>query len=160
MSKIAIKGNESGTATFTIEAPATNTDRTFELPDEAGKVLTDASDIEPQVKTATNASGSAPIFAARAWVNFDGQTVPPTIRASGNVSSVTRGGTGDFTMNFTTAMPDVNYTANCTSNSGNSNFLYVFNVAGMTTTSMRLFSNRGQGSPAVDHPLNCVAIFR
>ena len=41
MSKIAIKGNESGTATFTIEAPATNTDRIFELPDEAGKILTD-----------------------------------------------------------------------------------------------------------------------
>ena len=41
MSKIAIKGNESGTATFTIESPATNTDRIFELPDEAGKILTD-----------------------------------------------------------------------------------------------------------------------
>ena len=45
MSKIAIKGNESGTATFTIEAPATNTDRIFELPDEAGKVLTSASNL-------------------------------------------------------------------------------------------------------------------
>ena len=43
MSKIAIKGNESGTATFTIEAPATNTDRIFELPDEAGKILTNAT---------------------------------------------------------------------------------------------------------------------
>ena len=41
MSKIAIKGNESGTATFTIEAPATNTNRVLELPDEAGKILTD-----------------------------------------------------------------------------------------------------------------------
>ena len=111
MSKIAIKGNESGTATFTIEAPATNTDRIFELPDEAGKVLTDASDIEPQVKTATNASGAAPIYACRAWVNADGSTTPPSIRGSENVSSVTRVATGKFTINFTTAMPDENYSA-------------------------------------------------
>ena len=41
MSKIALKSAEAGTATFTIEAPATNTDRIFELPDEAGKILTD-----------------------------------------------------------------------------------------------------------------------
>ena len=108
MSKIAIKGNESGTATFTIEAPATNTDRIFELPDEAGKVLTDASDIEPQVKTATNASGSAPIYACRAWVNFNG-TGTVAIRASGNVSSITDNGTGDYTVNFATEMPDTNY---------------------------------------------------
>ena len=45
MSKIAIKPSNSGTATFTIEAPATNTNRVLELPDEAGKVLTDASDL-------------------------------------------------------------------------------------------------------------------
>ena len=112
MSKIAIKSAEAGTATFTIEAPATNTDRIFELPDEAGKVLTDASDIEPQVKTATNASGNAPIYACRAWVNFDGSASTPAIRASGNVSSVTRNGTGDYTVNFATAMPDANYSAN------------------------------------------------
>ena len=56
-----------------------------------------------------NAGGSAPVYACRAWVNFDGTTTPPTIRASGNVSSVTRNGTGDYTVNFTTAMPDANY---------------------------------------------------
>jgi hypothetical protein len=54
-------------------------------------------------------SGTAPIYAARAWVNFDGTTTTPTIRASGNVSSVARNGTGDYTVNFTTAMPDANY---------------------------------------------------
>ena len=41
MSKIALKPSNSGTATFTIEAPATNTNRVLELPDEAGKILTD-----------------------------------------------------------------------------------------------------------------------
>jgi hypothetical protein len=46
----------------------------------------------------------------RAWANFDGQTGSGnTIRAGGNVSSVTRNNTGEFTINFTTAMPDANY---------------------------------------------------
>ena len=49
-------------------------------------------------------SGSAPIYAARAWVNFNG-TGTVAIRASGNVSSITDNGTGDYTVNFTTAMP-------------------------------------------------------
>jgi hypothetical protein len=48
-------------------------------------------------------------YKCRAWVNFDGTTTPPTIRASGNVSSVTRNATGDYTVNFTTALPDANY---------------------------------------------------
>lgn len=45
----------------------------------------------------------------RAWVNFDGTTSPINIRASYNVSSITDNGTGDYTVNFTTAMPDANY---------------------------------------------------
>jgi len=51
-----------------------------------------------------------PQFACRAWVNFNG-TGTVEIRASGNVSSITDNGTGDYTVNFTTAMPDANYSA-------------------------------------------------
>jgi len=43
MSKLAIKGADTGTGVFTLESPATNTDRTLVLPDEAGTVLTSAS---------------------------------------------------------------------------------------------------------------------
>ena len=50
---------------------------------------------------------------ARAWVNFDG-TGTVAIRASYNVSSITDNGTGDYTVNFTNAMPDANYSANMT----------------------------------------------
>jgi leucyl aminopeptidase len=56
-------------------------------------------------------TGSAPIYGCRAWVNFDGTTSPPTIRASGNVTNVTKNATGDYTINFTTAMSDANYSA-------------------------------------------------
>lgn len=62
------------------------------------------------VKTALNAGGSAPIYACRAWVNFQGDGTV-AIRGSGNVSSITDNGLGDYTVNFTTAMPDVNYAA-------------------------------------------------
>lgn len=53
-------------------------------------------------------SGTAPIYACRAWVNFNG-TGTVAIRASGNVTSITDNGTGDYTLNFTNAMPDANY---------------------------------------------------
>ena len=47
-------------------------------------------------------------YLCRAWVNFDG-TGTVSVRASGNVTSIADNGTGDYTVNFTTAMPDVNY---------------------------------------------------
>ena len=67
------------------------------------------------VKTALNASGTAPIYACRAWANFDGTSGSGTgnsditINGSGNVSSITDNGTGNYTVNFTTDMPDTNY---------------------------------------------------
>jgi hypothetical protein len=118
MSKVAIKGATTGTATFTIESPATNTDRTLVLPDNAGTVLTSASDLAAanltgnvaaaRITDALNASGSAPIYACRAWVSFNGNN-QSGIRVSGNVSSVTRVSTGDYTINLANAMPDTNY---------------------------------------------------
>jgi len=49
----------------------------------------------------------------RAWVNFNGSGTV-AIRASFNVSSITDNGTGDYTVNFTTAMPDANYSITAT----------------------------------------------
>ena len=53
-------------------------------------------------------SGTAPLYMCRAWVNFNG-TGTVAIRASGNVSSITDNGTGNYTVNFSTAMVDTNY---------------------------------------------------
>ena len=50
------------------------------------------------------------VYTAKAWVNFNG-TGTVAIRGSGNVSSITDNGTGNYTVNFTTAMPDANYAA-------------------------------------------------
>jgi hypothetical protein len=69
-----------------------------------------------EIKDAINASGAAPIYACRAWVNFNG-TGTVAIRASGNVSSITDNNTGDYRVNFTTSMPDLNYSTTCSTNS-------------------------------------------
>ena len=50
----------------------------------------------------------ATVYGCRAWVNFNG-TGTVAIRASGNVTSITDNGTGDYTVNITNAMPDINY---------------------------------------------------
>lgn len=60
------------------------------------------------IREAFNATGSAPVYACRAWVNFNGSGVI-IVRASGNVTSVVDSAVGDFTVNFTIAMPDTNY---------------------------------------------------
>lgn len=57
----------------------------------------------------TPTSGSAPYYGARAFVNFNG-TGTVAIRGSSNVSSITDNGTGSYTINFSTAMSDTNYT--------------------------------------------------
>ena len=71
----------------------------------------------PTATALSTASGSAPSYSARAWVNFKG-TDTVTIRASGNVSSITDNGTGQYTVNFTTAIIDNAYCTqySCTSN--------------------------------------------
>ena len=56
---------------------------------------------------------AATAYGCRAWVNFNG-TGTVAIRSSGNVSSITDNGTGDYTVNFTTALVDVNYSAQFT----------------------------------------------
>jgi hypothetical protein len=80
-------------------------------------------------------SGSAPSFPARAWAQINGGGVP-FINASGNVTSVTSFGTGDYRANFTTAMPDTNF-AICGSGSASPSGAYGFRVSLVATTSVR-----------------------
>lgn len=57
--------------------------------------------------TFQNTSGTEVGQLCKAWVNFNGSTGARS--ASFNVSSVTVGGTGTYTINFTTAFADTNY---------------------------------------------------
>jgi len=107
-----------------------------------------------------NASGAAPVYACRAWVNFNG-TGTVAIRASGNVSSITDNGTGDYTINFATALPDANYAATCngvdTDGGGVSRTPVVSNK---TTTTCRVRTSIVSSGAAVDNAICDVAIFR
>lgn len=112
-------------------------------------------------------SGSAPIYAARAWVNFDG-TGTVSIRASGNVSSISDNGTGDYTVNFTTAMADTSYAVSFASQvftsgghqSRDNQFMAIYNGTALQTGSVRVFSNFGNANSGDDFPIVCVTIFR
>jgi hypothetical protein len=104
-------------------------------------------------------SGTAPIYAARAWVNFDGTTAPAGIRASGNVSSVSRDATGTYTINFTTAIIDTNFNAvfGQLSSSANPATQFVEDIS-RTTTSITIKTRRGGSDDNAQ--LVSVTIFR
>ena len=170
MSNITIAGNAAGTATFTVASPATSTNRTLTLPDATGTLATTTDSItQAQLTTALNVTGSAPMYACRAWVNFNG-TGTVAIRASGNVSSITDNGTGDYTVNFTTAMQDANYALVATVSHNwvdvNSSLRSVVErdtTGARTTSSVRLQAlsvNSGSASNPTDTLNVNVAIFR
>jgi hypothetical protein len=97
----------------------------------------------------------ATAYGCRAWVNFNG-TGTPAIRGSGNVSSITDNGTGLFELNFTTALPDANYSV---ISSDNFFGLSSSNANALTTTSAEVYSY--SNSFALRDPSAlCVAIFR
>ena len=76
--------------------------------------------------------GSAPAYACRAWVNFNG-TGTPAISASGNVSSISDYGVGHYGINLANALPDQNYSISAISDIGGWNS-GVNQVAGLGTT--------------------------
>ena len=104
-------------------------------------------------------SGTAPIYPCRAWVNFNG-TGTVAIRASGNVSSITDQGTGNYLVNFTTAMPDVNY---CVSVDGSYNSTYearTVDDATYTTSATGVICYANNGSGTSDVARVSVSVFR
>jgi hypothetical protein len=121
-----VKLNSSGGGSVTLTTPSTASDFTATFPAVTGNVVTTGSTaaVTPAMLStgapSWNSSGDlqfnsgygsvAVAYGCRAWVNFNG-TGTVAIRASGNVTSITDNGTGDYTVNFTNAMPDANYTA-------------------------------------------------
>ena len=99
---------------------------------------------------------------AKAWVNFNG-TGTVAIRASYNVSSITDNGTGDYTVNFTTAMPDANFSAvvgigGDSTSTGNG--AWAQRIRSRTTSEVRLWTVRPDNGGLVDSSDVNVAIFR
>lgn len=100
--------------------------------------------------------------ACKAWVNFNG-TGTVAVRAAYNVSSITDNGVGDYTVNFTTAMVDANYSAvgsvNNSTGSTSASAARSLSAITYTMSSVRLVNQIGSGVTA-DQDLHNVAIFR
>jgi len=101
-----LKLNSIGGGSVTLDTPSTASNLTFTLPSATSKAAYADSSDNLQVNSGYGSYATG--YVARAWVNFNG-TGTVAIRASGNVSSITDNGTGDYTVNFTSAMPDANY---------------------------------------------------
>ncbi len=164
-----VKLNSSSGGSVTLQEPTTASNYTLSLPAQTATILTSSSDLTTQVKSATNASGSAPVYSCRAWVNFDGGdgNTLGTINSSGNVSSVTDLGDANnnarFQVNFTTSMPDATYSVlmTCHSGAGTNYFPLIINTwdtlaTGYVKGRIGVYNNSGAYKPA-----KCfVAIFK
>lgn len=124
----------------------------------AGALVIDTSD---NLRFNSGFGSPAVAYGCRAWVNFNG-TGTVAIRASGNVSSITDNGTGEYTVNITNALPDVNYSV-CAMGGGASNCFLIrdqSDTSARTTTSFRINTATLSGPAAADHPQINVAVFR
>jgi hypothetical protein len=104
----------------------------------------------------------ATAYGCRAWVNFNG-TGTVAIRASGNVSSITDNGTGNYTVNFTTAMPDANYSAVYGGQYSTTTIGLIVCETTATvrsTTALQIRTSNSVNTNAIDAPVVCVSIFR
>jgi hypothetical protein len=145
--------------------------KTVTLPDDS---VTDAklslAANAGEIKKALNADNSPPIFACRAWVNFDGtrnatDTGASTnganvlVRASGNVASVLKNGTGNYTVTFTTSMPDANFCMTVGRDTA-AGALFTVAMTSMTASSVTLLTQAGTPVVNGDSGNVYVAIFR
>ena len=114
------------------------------------------------IQDRTGGSATTIPGAARAWVNFNG-TGTVAIRAALNVSSITDGGAGIYTVNFTTAFSDTNYSmvatagdeqGTCVASAGNTG------SAASYTTSARKVTTVNSSGNGIDMEFVNAAFFR
>ena len=129
-----------------------------------GSVLTDVvqSSVTGSPPQFNDGAGTQTGTLCRAWVNFNGTSGSVAIRASFNVSSITRNGSGDYTVTFTNAMSDVNYATLLDSISVYNGTAGSYYSSGYLTTSVRiaLAGGVGSGGSNYDGSIVSVAVFR
>jgi hypothetical protein len=128
---MSLKLNSSGGGSVLLQEPSTASNRTLTLPDADGTVI--YSDASANLQFNSGYGSVATAYGCRAWVNFNG-TGTVAIRASGNVSSITDNGSGDYTVNFTTAMPDANYSVGSACGDGGSGSMRITGVSDANPT--------------------------
>jgi hypothetical protein len=124
-----------------------------------------ASDVIQSSTTGTppqfnDGSGTQIGTLCRAWVNYNGAN--GTIRASFNISSVTRNGTGDYTINFSNSMADTNYSYSGAMAPNSTSTVVILAESSATTRTASLFRiyTSAQGGTVFDPPICMVLVFR
>ena len=107
------------------------------------------------VKLSGAQTGSAPVYGCRAWALFNGTS--GALTAGGNVTSVTRNGVGDYTVTFTTAMQDTNYSAVASCTQGATGYIASIGTAATGSVGIKMF---GQAGTSQDSTSVHIAIFR
>jgi len=106
--------------------------------------------------------------ACKAWVNFNG-TGTVAIRAGYNVSSITDNGTGDYTVNFTTALVDADYVQNVSASFTGAayaettiglNFTTSYTTQAPTTSAFRFSIGYARGNTFMDQAYINASVFR
>jgi uncharacterized protein (AIM24 family) len=155
----------AGNITFTLPTGAGSANQLLKNGATAGSLAfgTATEDASGNLAFNSGYGSSAVAYGCRAWVNFNG-TGTVAIRASGNVSSITDNGTGNYTVNFTTTMVDANYSAvitPCRNVAGDTNMQAgVLGQTGFATGSVRLQTLVASSSANEDAFAVSVAIFR
>jgi hypothetical protein len=113
-----------------------------------------------QIATTAFVTAAIPTNSVKAWVNFNG-TGTVAIRASANVSSITDNGVGIYTLNFTNALADTNYSVISMSNlvAGASTFVGMSESGTRTTSSVQITNNYGAANARFDVTFINVAVF-
>jgi len=154
-------GNLSGNATSAGNADTLDSQHASYF-QPASTAITTSNIGSQYVAGFTGASGSAPQFACRAWVHFNGTN--GSIYASGNVASVTRTAGATYVITFATPMPDTNYAIiGIGTNVGSFGTLVFENINGVaprTTSSVTVYTVSNNGATFVEDHRVSVVIFR
>jgi hypothetical protein len=154
-----IAGVDGSAATPAVQGTDTNTGMYFAADAiyfTEGGVQCGAFDSSANFQFNSGYGSVATAYGCRAWVNFNG-TGAVAIRASGNVTSITDNGTGQYTMNFTTALPDANYCAAAASFVAGT--AIIVRTTSFATASLSLNTTNSAASD-VDTSTVSIAIFR
>lgn len=172
-----IAGVDGSAATPSVQGADTNTGMFFPAADQvalsaggsqvvlvnaSGSTITGTQSVSGNLLFNSGYGSAATAYGCRAWVNFNG-TGTVAIRNSGNVTSITDNSAGNYTVNFTTAMPDINYSISAMAGSGNTaGNLFVSNYggAGVTTTTVRIVNWISHTAVQTDADTMTVSIFR
>jgi hypothetical protein len=102
-----------------------------------GQVLMSNGNALPTWQNLITYTGTAPLYGVRAWACFDGSAgASPVIKASGNIASIVRNSTGNYTITFTTAMTSVNYAVSLCGFNTNATGVLIGHVMDTNTTNV------------------------